>query len=278
MKDRGGVLVEGLAFALAAALFVSSAALGPPRAAPFEPGPRPPGGYRVVTWNVGGHGPSGAHGLQPSTLPHVASVLRHLEPDLIVLQEVRSRAQAHALLSSLGSGYELALAAGSGSRVAAYARGGRLDTFPIEHAGGRLLGLVHDTGRQQITAVGLHADAFSASARNTAIGAACDALFQRAGHGPRLFLGDFNLDLDLDKRADLFSDDAHLDVETYNYVAAVLTDTALGNGNTAEPDRRLDYVFADPASFRVRAAGPWKGQRTPALDHDPLVADLAWRR
>ena len=82
-----------------------------------------------------------------------------------------------------------------------------------------------------------------------------------------------NVDLDLDKRRDLFSNDAYRDVESYNYVASALDDATRGTGSTAEPDRRLDYVFASP-ELLATAAGPWKGRRAGDMDHDPVVVDL----
>jgi endonuclease/exonuclease/phosphatase family metal-dependent hydrolase len=82
-----------------------------------------------------------------------------------------------------------------------------------------------------------------------------------------------NLDLDLDKRRDLFTDAEHRDVESYNYVASRLFDVGMGRGSTAEPDRRLDYIFIN-AELGVTAAGAWKGRRVREMDHDPVVADL----
>ena len=90
-------------------------------------------------------------------------------------------------------------------------------------------------------------------------------------------LDDLNIDLDLDKRRDLFSSNEYLDVETYNYVATHLFDTAIGRGPTAEPDRRLDYIFSD-ANLAVIDAGPFKNHRAPEMDHDPLVGDLHFVR
>ena len=94
---------------------------------------------------------------------------------------------------------------------------------------------------------------------------------------PRIFAGDFNLDPGLDKRRDLFSDDDHLDVETYNYVAQSMEDAALGRGPTAEPDRRLDYIFYGAEELELVEAGPWRGRRVGAMDHDPVVADFRFR-
>lgn len=89
-----------------------------------------------------------------------------------------------------------------------------------------------------------------------------------------ILAGDLNLDIDIDKRRDLFTDDEHLDVETYNYLAQRFSDLTRNTGSTAEPDRRLDYIFTDAKPVKVIRAGPWKGQRVADMDHDPVVADL----
>ncbi len=47
----------------------------------------------------------------------------------------------------------------------------------------------------------------------------------------------------------------------------------LGRGTTAQPGRRLDYLFWSP-EVEVIAGGPWKGHRIGAKDHDPIVFDL----
>ena len=125
-----------------------------------------------------------------------------------------------------------------------------------------------------VAAVNIHADALSAKQRNSAIGRAVDLLDSIPAEGVKILAGDLNLDIDLDKRRDLFTDDEHLDVETYNYVAARMTDAAVNAGSTAEPDRRLDYIFVKGGALKVVRAGPWKGQRVPDMDHDPVVADL----
>ena len=90
----------------------------------------------------------------------------------------------------------------------------------------------------------------------------------------KILAGDLNLDIDIDKRRDLFTDDEYLDVETYNYIVRRLSDVTLNTGSTAEPDRRLDYIFADAKRLNVVHAGPWKGKRVADMDHDPVVADL----
>ena len=49
---------------------------------------RNPNGLRIVTWNVGGAGGHDGRSLENQFLPHVANVLKRLDADLILLQEI----------------------------------------------------------------------------------------------------------------------------------------------------------------------------------------------
>lgn len=121
------------------------------------------------------------------------------------------------------------------------------------------------------------ADAFDAKSRNRQIGEAADYLIKRMDAPAKILVGDLNIDLDLDKRRDLFSNNEYRDAETYNYVATHLFDVAIGRGPTAESDRRLDYIFSD-ANLAVIDAGPFKDHRAAGMDHDPLAGDLHFVR
>lgn len=261
--------LEVLLFAAAAAAALFG--YGNPRggARSFELGARADGALRVATWNVGGAGHAGPHLLEDGDLPHVAETLRALGADVIVLHEVGSRGQLERLLQSLDGAFR---AHGPEGGVAVLVRG--LAVIAAERVPGARQALALDLERdgRRIALVALHADAFNARRRNGEVGAATDALLARPADA-RILLGDLNLDVDLDKQRDLFSNEEHADVEAYNYVEARLDDAALGRGATAEPDRRLDYVFVSPG-VQVLTAGPWKGQRTGTMDHDPVAADL----
>jgi hypothetical protein len=126
--------------------------------------------------------------------------------------------------------------------------------------------------REQVAWSHLLRDA--AKRRNTLLGQAMHALMRDETAVVKLLAGDLNLDIDLGKRRDLFSDDAYLDVETYNTIAQRLVDATVNTGSTAEPDRRLDYIFVDPKQVTVTNSGPWKGKRIADMDYDPVVADL----
>ena len=97
----------------------------------------------------------------------------------------------------------------------------------------------------------------------------------RASRSPPcvILAGDLNLDVDVEGRTDLFTDDEYLDIQTYNYTVQRMRDAGREHGPTAEPDRRLDYVFVGGA-HEVLSGGVWRGQRIGGMDHHPLIVDL----
>ncbi len=261
----------------ALALAVGFQGTGGDRAGAYEPGPRAESGLRVVTWNVGGYSGVEAHSLGDEALGAVAAVLRDIDPDIAFLQEVASREQGERLRSELGDGWSLfGPRRRSGRRVIALTQRGEAESLGRRLRGGerRMQGLVYArAGRRPVAALGLHASAYSAGDRNALVGEAAE-LLEASGEELRLLAGDFNLDLGLDKRRDLFSDDEHRDVETYSWLTLTYLDLAQGTGATAEPDRRLDYVFGAGPDLDVAGAGPVRGLRVGDMDHDPVVVDL----
>ena len=270
--------IEAALFGCAALLFLGAFGFQPPSASGFDKSVREPGSVRVMTWNVGQMGGTGGAPLDEAALQHVADVITELEPDLVFLQELEDRAQLRALSDRLGDEWSTAISRPGERRVAALAPRGELQAQRLGNEPTRSLTVeLRLSDGRALLALCLHADAWSSAARNAEIGASVDALLSASSAADirtRLFVGDLNIDLDLDKRGDLFSDDAHRDVETYNYVGQLMLDTTRGTGFTAQPDRRLDYIFAEPASIEVLQAGPLHGLRVCGMDHEPLVADL----
>ena len=266
---------ELLLLAAAAACFALAAALAPGTPPAFQmDGPR--ADLRVATWNVGGSGPESGSRLGRSMadkhLAHVLDVLDELDADLVFLQEIRAGEQIdwlRAECAKRGRGFAWARSR-HGRRVCAVSRAPELRT--VAGAPPHALLVEFEVGERAVRALGVHASATSSAERNELVGRAVDALLEDTSADLLLLAGDLNLDLDLGKRRDLFTDDEYLDVETYNYVAERLVDAARGAGATAEPDRRLDYLFVGGAE--VRAAGPIAGRRVDDMDHDPVVADL----
>ena len=248
----------------------------------FQPGPQPykltqrnPNDMRIVTWNVGGTSGNGGRSLDDQFLPHISSVLNKLDADLILLQEVASAHQALRLSRVLDGQWEVIVSTGGSRLLAILGQGGKLQNRARLTQGLRTLAVSYQSsGMPPVLLMNIHADPYSAQRRNVLIGRATDVLMSRFPDHLKILAGDFNLDIDIDKRRDLFSDDEYLDVETYNYIAQHLSDVTLNTGSTAEPDRRLDYIFADVKRLKVVHAGPWKGKRVADMDHDPVVADL----
>ena len=240
---------------------------------------RNPNGLRIVTWNVGGAGGNGGRALDNQLLPHVATVLKELNADLILLQEIAYEDQVYRLSRMLDGKWETMISNGGGRSVAILGQRGRLDPrIDPENKYSGLAASYRSPGKPPVFLMNIHADPYSAKRRNMLIGRATDVLMGRHPEHLKILAGDLNLDIDIDKRRDLFTDDEYLDVETYNYIARHLLDITLSTGSTAEPDRRLDYIFADSKRLTVVHSGPWKGKRVADMDHDPVVADLQIRK
>jgi endonuclease/exonuclease/phosphatase family metal-dependent hydrolase len=257
-----------LAVALALAGYRSAAE----EAGSFRLPPRDGHGLRVLTWNLGGSGEGVGRPLDEKHLGHVVRVLKEVDADLVLLQELQSAAQARRLRQWLGDDWQLLIGGRSRRRLAVAAQRGPVRPWSLPPDPSAMGVRYLPPAQPAVAIVNLHAHAFSAGRRNALLGRMVQAL-DRA-RAARILGGDLNLDIDVNRRRDLFTDNEHLDLETYNYVAGRLRDAALGGGATAEPDRRLDYLFVDPIRFRVTAAGPLKGQRIGDMDHDPVVADL----
>jgi len=258
------ILAAAAAFFLAAGLWLTPE---PPPG--FQAMQREAGSLRLATWNLGSGGGAPV-AAREEHLPAVAEALAQLDANLVALQELADAEQANRLAQLLGD--EWSAAVGGSGGVGFLFRDGELRL-----RGGRARRFLAGTfipngnGVAPIALANMHADAWSSDRRNRLLGRVAERL---AGERHAILAGDLNLDVDLNKRGDLFTDSQHRDTETYNYIAERLRDAALHGGSTAEPDRRLDYIFFSPNGFRVLQAGPWKGRRVGDMDHDPVVADL----
>lgn len=264
-----GATVEASLWAIAAAAFAAAAWLRVPAelgtgAAGDGAGDRTArariGALQVITWNVGGAHDGRPHPFDHEDLDRLAGLIAEVEPDLLLLQEFRYDMDWPALQGRLREEGPFVKASGD---VAIVALRGELQ-------GGVLTGNVaiaewRIDGRA-IAVGNVHASAWNARERRRQIGGAVDRLFEQAGSA-RLFGGDLNLDVG--QRSDLFSGDPESDVALYNWVAARLSDAGAAAGPTAEPDRRLDYLFTSP-ELRPLQARVLTDRRGKTMDHDPL--------
>ena len=65
--------------------------------------------------------------------------------------------------------------------------------------------------------------------------------------------GDFNLEVSVRNKTDLFTDDAKHDSEAYAYLLKYFRDLGRETGATSINDRRIDYIFG--RGNRAGAAG-----------------------
>lgn len=225
-----------------------------------------------MTWNVGGSD-AGGHRMRDDWTAHVAAILQQIQPHLVCLQELRDATQVAALQNHLGAGWHVISETYDDRTQAVFVRTGEVQPNRRRPAKQQLL-VWRVVDRPPIVVANIHADPYAAEERNQRIGSTLARMQRRRSHWPALLMGDLNLDVDMAKRRDLFTDNAYRDVETYNVIAAVMRDTALDAGSTAEPDRRLDYIFA--SGFVVLGAGPLDNARIADMDHHPVIADLAF--
>ena len=264
-------LVAALAFAASSWSAAPPADTGIATATETETALREPGTMLVMTWNVGGTRDGRPHPFDRADLPKLVQAIETFEPDLLLLQEFRYSSDWAPLRAALTDpkreGDPWIKASGDVAIVA----------FRGELHGGELTGnaaLCQWTIDGGTIAVGnLHASPWNARERRRAIGSVVDQLLATPGPS-RLFGGDLNLDVG--QRSDLFSNDPDSDVAIYNWLAERLTDLGLKAGPTAEPDRRLDYLFASP-DLVASHARVLDGCRGPTMDHDPLLVGVRRR-
>ncbi|BBM85485.1 endonuclease/exonuclease/phosphatase family protein [Candidatus Uabimicrobium amorphum] len=229
---------------------------------------------RIITWNVGGSTGKTGNALRYRSVPRVVNAMKNLQADIVVLQELDSIYQARNISHQL-NGWRFIITKGSNRHSAIFYKGGYIIRSKSIAADPRhFLICDYHFKTNVMSIVALHASAYSAKKRNTVIGLSVDLLHSKPTKY-KILAGDLNIDIDLDKRRDLFSDSEQLDVESYNYIAKSLKDTTIMKGSTAEPDRRLDYIFA--SGFTIKRGGPILNVKTTDMDHHPVVVDLDFK-
>lgn len=226
---------------------------------------------RVMTWNVGRLYLPWDSRAADSDLQHVAAVIRDARPHVVALQELRDPRQLGRLVAALGPGWRGRIPEDRWDRRAAL-----LARLPAEFQG-----LPTSTGRTaqgallrlhsgvELAVASLHLDAFDARRRLVQAQEILSGL-RRLGSKHLLLAGDFNFDPAVAARG---SNDQAL----YHYLTQELEDAGRRAGATTMISRRLDYVFYRSPAVKAVRAEVLRDKRIRAMDHDPVVVELALR-
>jgi endonuclease/exonuclease/phosphatase family metal-dependent hydrolase len=233
---------------------------------------------RLMTWNIGYGDLESDTRAHNEDLPAVAQVILSNDPDAVALQELTGEDQLNLLLRQLKHRYRgMVSSRGKADRVAAVLVKDRTAQFNDVSAGDRFAAAATFHLQEKlppIVFVSAHADAFNASRRRTFAADVVDWARSRGQDELAFIAGDFNLEVSVRNRSNLFTDDAKHDSESYGYLLKYFRDLAREAGETSVNDRRIDYVFGPPESVALRRAEVLRGTAIGRMDHWPLLIEI----
>lgn len=249
---------------------------------------------RLLTWNIGNGDLESETSAHSEDLPAVAQVISDSQADAVALQELTGKDQLKLLLAHLADRYRgYVCSPGSADRVDAVlvkkdsvtkGRDGRSFTddrgvqFSDVPAGERFAAAatfrLHDD-LPEIIVVSAHADAFSASRRRTFVAEVVDWARSGAGGEVVFIAGDFNFEVSIRNKTELFTDNAKHDSESYAYLLKYFRDLGREAGETSINDRRIDYVFGPPGTVTLLRAEVLRAVAVGRMDHWPLLIEVA---
>jgi len=234
---------------------------------------------RVMSWNIGYGDLESETRARTQDLPAVAQTILSNDPDAVALQELTGEDQLKLLLVHLKDRYRgYACSFGSADRVAAVLVKDPKARFNEVPAGGRFAAAATFHPHKdlpEIVLISAHADAFSSSRRRIFTEDVVDWAHNRAGNHSVFIAGDFNFEVSIKARTNLFTDNAKHDSESYNYLLKYFRDLGRGAGETAISDRRIDYVFGPLESAILQRAEVLRQTAIGRLDHWPLLVEIA---
>jgi endonuclease/exonuclease/phosphatase family metal-dependent hydrolase len=215
----------------------------------------------------------------------VAKVIMDNDADAVALQELTDENQLKLLLASLENRYRgYVCSVGNGDRVEAVLikgqgrkndHSGRFTNVP---AGDRFAAAaVFRVSKElpEIVLVSAHADAFDASRRRAFTEDVVDWARSRIGSATTVFIaGDFNFEVSVRNKNNLFTDDAKHDSESFAYLLKYFRDLGSDAGETSINDRRIDYVFGAMKSASLQRAEVLRGAGVGRMDHLPLLVEV----
>jgi endonuclease/exonuclease/phosphatase family metal-dependent hydrolase len=248
---------------------------------------------RLLSWNIGNADLESETRAHAEDLPAVAKVIIDNDPDAVALQELTGEDQLKLLLTQLKNQYRgYVCSRGSSDRVEAVLvkdhigsngtdgrrqhndHGLRFTNVP---AGDRFAAAATFRLRQDlpgIVFVSAHADAFSASRRRAFVADVVDWARSRTESQLAFVAGDFNLEVSVRNKTNLFTDDAKHDSESYAYLLKYFRDLGSDAGETSINDRRIDYIFGARENISLRRAEVLREAAVGRMDHWPLLVEV----
>lgn len=235
---------------------------------------------RLMSWNIGYGDLESETRARTEDLPNVAQVILNNDPDAVALQELTGEDQLRVLLAHLKNRYRgYTCSFGSADRVAAVLVKDPSAGFTDVPAGDRFAAAATFHWHKdlpEIVLVSAHADAFSSSRRRRLAEDVVDWARGRAGNHSVFIAGDFNFEVSIKTKTNLFTDNAKHDSESYNYLLKYFRDLGRAAGETAISDRRIDYVFGPLESATLRRAEVLRETVIGRMDHWPLLVEIAF--
>jgi len=250
---------------------------------------------RLLSWNIGNGDLESETRAHAEDLPAVAKVIMDNDPDAVALQELTGEDQLKLLLARLKNKYRgYVCSRGSSDRVEAVLvkdqtngsesdeRGDRSDRglrFNNVPTGDRFAAAANFRLREDlpgIVLVSAHADAFSASRRRTFVADVVDWARNYTKSEIAFVAGDFNFEVSVRNRTNLFTDDAKQDSESYAYLLKYFRDLGRDAGETSINERRIDYIFGPPETISLRRVEVLRGAAVGRMDHWPLLVEVGF--
>lgn len=238
--------------------------------------------FRLMTWNIGYGNLEADTRAHTEDLPAVAELILSHDPDAVAIQELTSADQLKRLLVLLNDRYHgFAGSNGSSDRVTAVLVRQRpgtnfLPQFLSVPAGDKFAAAAtfRWTGElPEIVFISAHADAFRASRRRTFVADLVDWKRQKASGKTVLIAADLNFEVNTQKQAGLFTDNAKHDSESYATLLKHFSDLGRDAGATAVNARRIDYIFGPLGALATRAE-VLRGGAIGRMDHWPLLVEI----
>jgi endonuclease/exonuclease/phosphatase family metal-dependent hydrolase len=235
---------------------------------------------RLMSWNIGYGDLESETRARTEDLPAVAQIILSHDPDAVALQELIGKDQLRVLLAHLKNRYRGYVcspgSADRGDAVLVKDSGARFEDVPAgdRFAAAATFHLHKDL--PEMVLVSAHADAFSSSRRRRFAEDVVDWARGRAGKHSVFIAGDFNFEVSVKTKTNLFTDNAKHDSESYNYLLKYFRDLGRAAGETAISDRRIDYVFGPLESATLRRAEVLREAAMGRMDHWPLLVEIAF--